>query len=172
MALVKCRECGKEKSSAAETCPHCGFKQRKTSLLTWIVAIFIGVPILVGVFVSAGHESAPPKPLTSEELATKKKKDEAVQRAAAGAVMLKKTMRDPDSFKLESALVINGSGAVCYEYRAKNGFGGINPGQAVLSADGKKFKSDEMDGFVALWNKECTDKPGTQTATAINWLAL
>lgn len=28
MAMIKCRECGKEISSMAETCPHCGAKTR------------------------------------------------------------------------------------------------------------------------------------------------
>lgn len=26
MALIKCSECGKEVSSSAKTCPHCGMK--------------------------------------------------------------------------------------------------------------------------------------------------
>ena len=26
MALIKCSECGKEVSSSAKTCPHCGIK--------------------------------------------------------------------------------------------------------------------------------------------------
>ena len=28
MAMIKCRECGREISSRAETCPHCGMKTR------------------------------------------------------------------------------------------------------------------------------------------------
>ncbi|MGQ0503469.1 MAG: hypothetical protein ACT4P0_12825 [Panacagrimonas sp.] len=141
-------------------------------MFTWLVAIFIGGPILIGIFVGASHEPPAPKSVTPEAAAAQKKQDAAVQRAVAGAVMLKKAMRDPESFKLESALVIDGSGAVCYGYRAKNGFGGVNAGHAVLSSDGKKFKTDEMDGFIALWNKVCADKRGTETATAINWFAL
>ena len=34
-------------------------------------------------------------------------------------------MRDPDSFKLSSVIIMD-KGAVCYEYRAHNGFGGVN----------------------------------------------
>lgn len=81
-------------------------------------------------------------------------------------------MRDPESFKLESALVINGTGAVCYDYRARNGFGGLNVGHAVLSPDGKTFKTNEEDGFTKLWNKECVNKTGKEVATAIRWFAL
>lgn len=172
MAIVKCKECGMDKSDKAEACPHCGFKQRKTSFVTWLVAIFIGFPMLASIFIGASQESAAPPPKAPKELAATQKEDAATQRAATGAVLLKKAMRDPDSFKLDSALVIDGSGAVCYNYRAKNGFGGVNRSHAVLSADGKKFKTDEMDGFISLWNKECANKSGAETATAINWFAL
>lgn len=106
------------------------------------------------------------------EAAEKRRKDDAIQRASSGAIVLKKSMRDPDSFKLESALVINGTGAVCYDYRAKNGFGGTNVGHAVLSADGKQFRTSEMEGFTKMWNKECAHKSGTETATAIRWFVL
>ena len=172
MAIIKCKECGKDKSQTAEVCPHCGFKQRKTSFVTWLFAILIGLPMLTSIFIGASHESPVPRSMTPEELAVKKKEDAATQRAAAGAVLLKKAMRDPDSFKLESALVIDGSGAVCYNYRAKNGFGGVDRGHAVLSTDGKRFKTDDMDGFTTLWNKECANKSGSETATAINWFTL
>lgn len=103
---------------------------------------------------------------------TKKNADAAVQRAALGAQILKKSMRDPESFKLESALVIEKTGAVCYDYRARNGFGGINVGHAVLGPDGKKFMTNEMEGFSAFWNRECANKPGQEVSTAIRWFAL
>lgn len=85
-----------------------------------------------------------------------------------GAILLKKAMRDPDSFKLESAIVTD-IGAACYEYRTKNGFGGVNASMAVLSKDGIKFRTDEMDGFTSLWNKECAGRAGTDATTAIRW---
>lgn len=173
MALVKCTECDKEISAAAKTCPNCGFKARRTSLFTWLVTIFIGIPIFIGMFGRlTGGTNETAKAETSEQAAIRKKKDAAVQRATDGAVTLKKAMRNPDSFKLESAFVIDSTYAVCYEYRAQNGFGGVNAGRAVLSADGKRFKISTMDGFAILWNKECANKTGTETAASIRWLAL
>jgi hypothetical protein len=50
-------------------------------------------------------------------------------------------------------------GAVCYEFRSQNGFGGMNSGQAVLSLSGQ-FKTNEMSGFAVLWNRECAGKTG------------
>ena len=45
MALIKCEECGKEISSKADTCPHCGYKEKKTGCLGvlgyLILALFI-----------------------------------------------------------------------------------------------------------------------------------
>lgn len=181
MALVKCKECGSEVSSKAEACPKCGARvARKPMGCGSLIGVIILGAIIISAFSSIFSSSkdtkstaaAVPPPETPEQAATRKQKDAAVQRATAGAVALKKAMRDPDGFKLESALVIDGSGAVCYDYRAKNGFGGTNVGHAVFSGDGKTFKTSEMDGFTRLWNKECAGKSGTEAATAIRWFAL
>ena len=39
MALVKCRECGKEVSTKAQACPHCGFKRRGHPFITSLKAL-------------------------------------------------------------------------------------------------------------------------------------
>jgi hypothetical protein len=181
MALIKCKECGNDVSSKALTCPKCGIRIARKPMgcgtaIGILAIIFIAIPaFLSGVMSGSARTSIPTaqKPAeTPEDTAKRKKDDAAIQRATAGAITLKKSMRDPDSFKLESALVIEGTGAVCYEYRAKNGFGGTNVGQAVLASDGKNFRSSTMDGFSRLWNKECAGKKGTDAATAIRWFAL
>ena len=49
MALTKCKECGKEISKKADTCPNCGFNQKKSKgkkwqafgCLFWIFIIFL-----------------------------------------------------------------------------------------------------------------------------------
>ena len=174
MALIKCKECGNEVSSKAETCPKCGARiaAKPMGCGSIIGLVVLGIIILASLSSIFSSTTPLPPPDTPGQAAAKKKQDEAVQRATVGAVALKKAMRDPESFKLESALVIEGTGAVCYGYRAKNGFGGMNMGHAVLSSDGKTFKTDEMNGFTKLWNKECADKSGTEAATAIRWFAL
>ncbi len=47
MALKKCRECGKEVSSGAKTCPHCGVSRpvKTNSIWSWLLAIVVGVII-------------------------------------------------------------------------------------------------------------------------------
>jgi len=93
----------------------------------------------------------------------------AIARAANAAIELKHAMRDPDSFQLSSVSIIYPTKAACYEYRSRNGFGGMNVGQAVLSPKGL-FKTNGMDGFRALWKSECTGKRGYEEADAVTYL--
>lgn len=68
MALIKCKECGKEISSNAPTCPHCGtvrFAQpKKTSGCAIAAAVLVGVPVLIGIFASSTYKSPAPIPQT------------------------------------------------------------------------------------------------------------
>ena len=58
MALIKCTECGKEISTTATSCPHCGYKtdhgksitQNQYHLVLWIICValmVVGVVILL-----------------------------------------------------------------------------------------------------------------------------
>lgn len=160
MAMVKCKECGNEISSKAEACPSCGVKRKKTSTLTWIVGGLFALVVFGGVF---GSVSNSPTPARSP---AQQKHDADVQRAAIGAKAIKETLRNPDSLQLESALVM-ASGAVCYEYRAQNGFGGINVENAVLSGDDKTFLSSSMDGFAVAWNSHCANQSGANVTSEV-----
>ena len=58
MALTKCKECGEEISKKATQCPKCGAPaKKKTSLVTWMITIFIGLWV-VGYF--AGNSGTSP----------------------------------------------------------------------------------------------------------------
>lgn len=52
MALINCKECGKEISSMAPSCPYCGFvirKRKKTSYsYIWIVLLIAILIVLIG----------------------------------------------------------------------------------------------------------------------------
>lgn len=53
MALIKCEECGKEISSTAKACPHCGKHIIKNNPGQIILAIFAGIIfylIFIGLF--------------------------------------------------------------------------------------------------------------------------
>lgn len=60
MAMTKCKECGKEVSSTAEMCPHCGHKPKRTSGCAMIAAVFIAVVVVVSVVARcSGSDSTP-----------------------------------------------------------------------------------------------------------------
>jgi len=177
MPLVKCPDCHTEVSDRAPTCPKCGAPinatpiaspqqvaapKKKTSFVTWGCLTLIVLAVLGGV-ISRMTGGDQPKPAPAVD----QKQEQAVKIALVGAGLLKKGMRDPDSFKLRQVLVMNQTNAVCYDYSAKNGFGGYNQGQAVLSPDLKNFKTSEQAGFRQLWNKWCAEKQGTDVTNRL-----
>lgn len=56
MTMTTCKECRKELSDTAKTCPHCGAKQRqKTSILIKVVAVpLVGFLVLFFYFLIVG----------------------------------------------------------------------------------------------------------------------
>jgi hypothetical protein len=56
-------------------------------------------------------------------------------KVTAGAVALRKIMRNPASFTLASAIMMK-DGSVCYDYRSQNSFGGMNEDEAVMTPKG------------------------------------
>ncbi|MGJ0302482.1 zinc-ribbon domain-containing protein [Aliarcobacter cryaerophilus] len=69
MALVKCKECGKEISSTVKVCPSCGYK-KKPSKLTYFIVIVIG--FIVGyMYLSNKHDYSSISERTQEKQQTK-----------------------------------------------------------------------------------------------------
>ncbi len=141
MAMMKCKECGKEYSTDAKSCPNCG--KRRTSFLTkafaWFFA-FVGVMTIWGMIQGqkASEESAQKESVRLASLTPEQRATEAAARAkeekfsaARGAclIVLKKSLNDPDSAKLEATSrwyieeQKNGSVLVQPSGRAKNAFG-------------------------------------------------
>lgn len=116
---------------------------------------------------AAADEAARKEAEKAKASADKKKRDTQLQIAAAGAVILKRAMKDPEAFDLRSLLVMS-NGTACYEYRAKNSFGAILPSSAVLTSAGKMLLQ-ERDGnaFVRVWNKNCTVSGGDELAPLV-----
>ncbi len=97
-----------------------------------------------------------------QDTAEKRMKDAHWQAAELGAMTLRKAMRNPDSFQLSQVLLMP-DGSVCYDYRAQNGFGGMNREYAVLRASGQLTANEN-----GLWNRECAHKTGEDGTAAIN----
>jgi len=76
MALIKCKECGNEVSSTAQTCPKCGAKvKKKTGILTWIVGIVFAM-VVIGM-VSGNLEQSEQQEAKQQQAAETKSKQEA-----------------------------------------------------------------------------------------------
>lgn len=56
MALIKCKECGREISKSAKVCPNCGAKNKQTSFFTKITLGFIVLTVITGFFISNAVE--------------------------------------------------------------------------------------------------------------------
>jgi hypothetical protein len=183
MALVKCGDCGRSVSTKAQACPHCG-AMRSSGLGVRVFALAIAMAALgfygnmkwnewqllhadSGLSKAADTDAA-----KAAAKLTPKKKEEYVQRATAGARQLKKSIANPQQAKLESVLVVEGSGTVCYEYRALNSFGGMTPGRAVMLQEGGRFFGPDSDGLSGIWSKECHQKKGAELVAGINWFGL
>lgn len=166
MALIKCGECGKEISDKATTCPHCGAPTSITAsgnAPAWytaaattsekkkpeggfnkiLIASGIGFLILLPFVLltpSKPSSSSPPADPVGEA---------RFQKTAMFAAGLKSKLRDPESFVLESAHADETATVICIEYRARNGFGGMNK-EFIVAAKNKVSQE------ASAWNKHCT----------------
>jgi hypothetical protein len=177
MALVKCKDCGKSVSDSAKACPDCGAKPpERTSIVTKLVAAIIGMGVVMSVIgniqssneqeAKAKAEAARVAALSPEQRATEEKaKAKATQEEAdrkvlkeqqwkntmVAMLMIKKSLRDPDSLQWIQIRANDSGSVVCAEYRARNGFGGMNVGHTPVIAS-IPVDSPEM------WNKNCVKR--------------
>lgn len=145
MAIRPCKECGKDISTSAPACPHCGAKPRRTSLFTWIVAAFLGLMVLGWIRASLDKDksgelaAAKAATLTPEQRAIAQKQAaqrqlEEKRRRDEGAVAyackdwVRKSLHDPDSAKFEdpfSFMRTPGYDRVQVQVRARNAFNAV-----------------------------------------------
>lgn len=151
MSIGKCRECGAEVSDQAKACPKCGVSKpvRKTSKLTWLATLVI-VPMVAMSIINhkppPDVEAAPPTP---EQIAEKKLDEKRFNLAVGALIFIKKNLREPESVVWETVLVNDAATAICVEYRARNGFGGMNRELAVIT-------DSKLEKTARAWNAKCT----------------
>jgi hypothetical protein len=142
MALIKCKECGKEVSSSAKACPNCGHAPpKRTSGCAWVVAAFflvVVIMVIVGnrdIAKKENAEAARLAALTPEqrnaELAAAAATKERGSARFACELLTKKTLHDPDSAEFENSDTFPIRRLADHEYmvrvkvRAKNGFNAL-----------------------------------------------
>ena len=117
--------------------------------VTMIVSRFVSPPdshaAAAGAAVAAAAVPIPAKPEAKADPAFEQ------QRAAVlGILALQNAMRNPDSFQLVDILAMP-NGALCYSYRAQNGFGGMDLDHAAVFNGTLSTKS---------WDAKCAGRTG------------
>ena len=106
-------------------------------------------------------KSQPSKRSAEPEPETKQENSPSYERAAMGAASVIAAARNPDSVKFSKVFVAE-DGTACYQWRAQNGFGGMNQEHAVLLPN-----VDKLSQSVAQWNLRCAKKQGTDITALI-----
>lgn len=144
-------------------------KKGKSTRSTWLIASVAAVVIFTlrnWTHTPPRTEASPdsPSPVTeAESLAyrtaqlERTKNAEVVLDAANFALQLKSSARNPDSFVVEQ-IIVNDLHAICLQYRAQNGFGGMNRDHAFMVE--KMFLTSASDDFEQRWNRACGGREG------------
>ncbi|KAA0230145.1 hypothetical protein EDM76_11570 [bacterium] len=74
------------------------------------------------------------------------------QKTAIMAATIKRNLREPESVQWETIMANDDGSVMCFDYRARNGFGGMTR-EYISFANGKVSKE------AAHWNKHCANKP-------------
>jgi hypothetical protein len=120
-----------------------------------ILLILLGAGILISAFSSKSPPAAPKapeQPKSAEQLAADAAKEKRFRKTVLVAQTIKNSLRDPDSLKWSAILANDDGSVVCVEYRARNGFGGMNVEQASYSKG--KLSTDPKP-----WNRYCAKQP-------------
>ncbi len=145
MAIYACKECGKEMSTTASACPHCGAKPNRTSAFTWIVAGFFALMIFIWIVGSFNRDKmteaeaakaaalTPAQRAAAEKQAVKKRAQEQRERqedaiAYACKDWVRKSLHDPDSAKFEDDFAYRHGTSfdrVQVQVRARNAFNAV-----------------------------------------------
>jgi len=92
------------------------------------------------------------------ERAARRQAEAARPAGRAGQRAILARLRDPDSFQLVAAKLVPATGTICYEYRARNGFGGMNVGAAIYHPSTYlQMRQDTPAGFAEDWRAKCSD---------------
>lgn len=179
MALVKCVECGHTVSTGAAACPGCGSvvfmahvnpnanvqrkaKAQAMAITAAVVALFFALLFLLlggpsqeqkAKIAAAVEASKTPEQKAADAAAAAEKARREIdfQFSVVAVKALKERLKSPASFELVSAVLVDGGGALCVEYRGTNSFNAVITEHAVIKRDFKLGK----------WNSDCAGKSVT-----------
>ena len=148
MALIKCRECGKDISTEAKACPHCGAKPPYRPSMAFILIAGLLVAFGIKASIESGRPVYQPPAKTAEQVAQDEAKERRHLVVAITAKKLKNGMREPESVEWIFMGTDEKAEVVCLKYRARNGFGG-------MTVETMTVTTKEAGAESALWNRHC-----------------
>lgn len=98
---------------------------------------------------SAAIEAAKTPEQKEAEAKIKREAENRMNKVSVAVIAVHNVMRDPESLRWSLVLANADASVICLEYRARNGFGGMNVENLVFVKD-MPYKS------VTKWNKHCT----------------
>jgi hypothetical protein len=152
--LFHCQTCNLQLAASAKTCTDCGEKRRKDILRKlgfWLLATpfaLLTLPAFVEGFSVSGALLSPGQVRERNEY------EDRFKLAWTRVAALKSSMRDPQTFALESVHVTRAD-VVCIEYNARNGFGGTNRESMVVDGTQPYLSTDNGSLFFLAWDRLC-----------------
>ena len=162
MALINCKECGKEMSDTLKKCPHCGYVYKKENLKNKTIekikankrivfTILLIVIIIIGGIVAYNKKIEQDK-IQAEIQANTLSEDEKM--IARVIMKLKKSLKNPESlqvFEIIYSKESDGLTRVIIDCSAQNGFGGstrdrnmyLVKSDGTINYFGNDYKSDK-----------------------------
>jgi RNA polymerase subunit RPABC4/transcription elongation factor Spt4 len=156
MALITCKDCGHQVSPNADKCPNCGARAPKKSRAGTFAVVGVALAfIIVAIGTSTPPTAAKLTPAVALQSTAQTQEDKDFQTVAAGARQIKRSLKDPASFELIAAGVVEGKPkAICYEYRARNSFNALVVERRVIAEKGNSSSASD-------WNRYCAGKKAT-----------
>jgi len=152
LAIKACKECGKDVSTTARSCPHCGAKRpRQVGFFGILLALFFGWLVYSCTGTKHQAEIAEQAKTPAEVTAESKEKSAARKRFAAAMVAeekIKKVVLDPTSVRFRQLRVSADAAIICAEFVASNGFGGASSEQLIW-VNGNPYRGAEA------WIENC-----------------
>lgn len=157
VAIGACAECGKDVSSKAKVCPHCGLVFKRTSGCAAVAALCFGAGLLLVALAEMDTPRTPESPPTQAQVGAGKVYVAKMDALAA--------LKDPDSARfgtLRATYLPEGRWIVCGEVNSKNAFGGyVGMSKFVWYELSRTVLLEEHDraGFAKAWNSTCAKTP-------------
>ncbi|MDK6078943.1 hypothetical protein [Massilia varians] len=122
-----------------------------------ILAVLFFAYLAISIFAPKKDEDRPaasvtaPVVKTAEQEAAERAQQKRRNMATLTAAAIKRSLHDPDSLKWASILANEDASVICFEYRAKNGFGAMRLQQAT-------YVNEKLTESVSAWNRHCARK--------------